>query len=55
MAVIMVYFVVFSSPWRLTSPADDDDKAAKLKAIMAVKCKAELSNWSGMVGGGEEL
>ena len=55
MAVTMVYLVAFLSSWRLMSPADDDDKAAKLKAIMAVKCKAELSNWSGMVGGGEEL
>ena len=46
MAVTMVYFTILSSRWRLASPANNDDKVANSKAIMATECAAELSNWS---------
>ena len=41
MTVTMVYLVTSISPRRLMSPADDDDKAAKSKAIMAAECVAQ--------------
>ena len=44
MAVTMVYLTTSSSRWRLASPANDDDNATNLKALMAAQCAAELSN-----------
>ena len=32
-AITMVYLTISLLPWRLVSPADDDDKTANLKAI----------------------
>ena len=37
MVVTMVYSTTLSLPWRWVSPADGDDKATNLKAIMAVE------------------
>ena len=45
MAITMVYLTTLPLLWRLASPAHSNNKAVKSKAIMAVGCAAELSNW----------
>ena len=45
MAGTVVYLTTSLLQWRLVSPAHGSNKAAKLKAIMAAECAAELSNW----------
>ena len=37
MAITMVYLTSLSSPWRLASPSDGNNKAANSKTIMAAK------------------
>ena len=49
MIVMMGYLVAFLSLWRPASPTNGNRKAVKLKATMAAKCAAELSNWLGGV------
>ena len=46
MAVTIVYLTTLSSPWRLALSAHGNNKADKLKAMIAAECAAELLNWS---------
>ena len=45
MVLTMVFLTTSLSQWRLVLPAHGDNKAAKLKAIMAAECATELLNW----------